>query len=53
MLCFTEVVEGKDISSHGNIFGNYGLVVSRRWLESNGGDRVVYVGDDGVFGTLL
>ena len=53
MLCFTEVAEGKDISSHGNMFGNYGLVVSRRWLEYNGGDRVVYVGDDAVFGTLL
>jgi hypothetical protein len=53
MLCFTEVAEGKVITNHGISFGNYGLVVSREWLESNGGDRVAYVGEGGMFGVLL
>lgn len=53
MLCFSEVAEGKVITNHGLSFGNYGLVVSREWLDGNGGDRVAYVGEDGKFGTLL
>ena len=53
MLCFSEVPLGKKIEHHGFHFGQYGLVVSRKWLEKNGGDRVAYVGEDGKFGRIL
>lgn len=46
MLCFTEVPEGRGLSFHHLSFGGYGLVVSRNWLESNGGDRVIYAGNN-------
>ena len=45
MLCFTEVPEGRDLAFHHLSFGAYGLVVNRDWLESSGGDRVMYVGN--------
>jgi hypothetical protein len=44
MVCFTEVQEGRDLFLHYLNFGCYGVVVSQTWLESNGGDRVVYAG---------
>jgi hypothetical protein len=46
MLCFTEVPEGRDLAFHHLSFGGYGLVVERDWLESSGGDRVMYVGNN-------
>ncbi len=46
MLCFTEVPQGRDITYQHLSFGGYGLVVQRQWLESNGADRVLYVGDN-------
>ncbi|MDD2335318.1 MAG: hypothetical protein PHD01_01935 [Geobacteraceae bacterium] len=46
MLSFTEVPTGKQITNHGFVFGSYGLVVTREWVERNGGDRVVYIGDN-------
>ena len=44
MLCFTEVHDGRDLFPHFLNFGAYGVVVSRNWLETNGGDRVLYAG---------
>lgn len=46
MLCFTEVPQGRDITYQHLSFGGYGLVIQRQWLESNGADRVLYVGDN-------
>lgn len=46
MVCFTEVPEGRDLTLHHLSFGGYGVVVRREWLERNGGDRVLYVGED-------
>lgn len=46
MLCFTEVPEGRDVAFHLLSFGGYGLVVNRDWLESSGGDRVIYAGNN-------
>ena len=48
MVCFTEVQEGRDLFLHYLNFGSYGVVVSRTWLESNGGDRVLYAGPSSV-----
>lgn len=44
MICFTEVHDGRDLYPHYLNFGGYGVVVSRDWLETNGGDRVLYAG---------
>ncbi|RKR31204.1 abortive phage resistance protein AbiGi (putative antitoxin) [Paraburkholderia sp. BL17N1] len=44
MICFSEVQAGRDLLAHYLNFGTYGVVVSRAWLESNGGDRVLYTG---------
>lgn len=46
MICFTEVHDGRDLFPHYVNFGAYGLVVKQSWLESSGGDRVVYTGPD-------
>lgn len=46
MICFTEVPEGRDLSFQYLSFGGYGVVVRRNWIEQNGGDRVLYLGDD-------
>jgi hypothetical protein len=46
MLCFTEVPEGRDLPAHHLLFGGYGVVVRREWLAANGGDRVLYIGDN-------
>lgn len=46
MLCFTEVPQGRVLDTHRSSYGDYGLVVSRGWLERNGADRVVYVGQN-------
>lgn len=53
MLCFTEVPEGRSLHLHYLNFGAYGLVASRNWLERNGGDRVIYVGQDAAVSTRL
>lgn len=45
MICFAEVSKGSCVDHHGLSFGQWGVVVSRDWLEQQGGDRVVYVGD--------
>jgi hypothetical protein len=45
MLCFTEVPQGRELPYHHLSFGGYGVVVERHWLEKNGGDRVMYIGD--------
>lgn len=46
MLCFTEVLNERELFSHHMLFGAYGIVVNQRWLEANGGDRVVYLGEN-------
>ena len=46
MLCFTEVLSERELFTHHMLFGAYGIVVSQRWLEANGGDRVVYTGEN-------
>jgi hypothetical protein len=46
MICFTEVQDGRDLLAHYMDFGAYGVVVSRSWLEANGGDRVLYMGQN-------
>lgn len=46
MICFTEVHGSRDLTAHYLNFGAYGVVVSREWLERNGGDRVLYTGPD-------
>lgn len=45
MICFTEVPSGRDISMHAYQFGKYGIGLRREWLEEQGADRVIYVGD--------
>jgi hypothetical protein len=42
MICFTEVHDSRDLLTHYMTFGSYGIVVKRDWLESQGGDRVLY-----------
>ncbi len=44
MLCLTEVPSGRVIDMHRLLFGSYGLVISRDWVERNGGDKVIYIG---------
>lgn len=44
MICFTEVSPARSLHYHSMAFGQYGLVVRRRWLEENGGVKVSYVG---------
>lgn len=46
MLCFSEVPEGRDLAYHHLSFGGYGVVVSKNWIESSGGDRVIYAGNN-------
>ncbi len=46
MICFTEVPEGRQLWFQHLSFGPYGVVVSRSWLERNGADRVLYVGEN-------
>jgi hypothetical protein len=46
MVCFTEVPEGRDLALHHLSFGGYGVVVRKDWLDRNGGDRVLYLGED-------
>ena len=46
MLCFTEALEERSLFNHNFLFGAYGLLVSRHWIEQHGGDRVVYVGEN-------
>lgn len=53
MICFTEVQEGRDLKLHYLNFGAYGIVVTREWLERNGGDRVVYTGQGSELTTRL
>lgn len=53
MICFTEVQEGRDLNQHYLNFGAYGIVVTREWLERNGGDRVVYTGQGSELTTRL
>jgi hypothetical protein len=45
MICLTEVAGGRDVGMHHYQFGNYGLFLSREWIEQQGADRVLYVGD--------
>jgi hypothetical protein len=45
MLCFSEVTSGKNISDNKQMFGHYGLVLTRDWVENNGGDKVIYIGN--------
>ncbi len=53
MLCFTEVPDGRSIAAHAVTFGQYGLVISRKWIEDFGGDRVAYVGHGSAFSKHL
>ena len=45
MICFSEVSKGSRVDHHGLSFGQWGVVVSRDWLEEQGGDRVLYIGE--------
>ncbi len=53
MVCFTAVPAGKLVAEQRAAFGNFGLVASRAWIEKNGGDRVVYVGDNSALSRTL
>ncbi len=53
MICFTEVQGARDLKPHYLNFGAYGVVVTRDWLERNGGDRVVYAGPNSALTTRL
>ena len=53
MICFTEVQGARDLKPHYLNFGAYGVVVTRDWLERNGGDRVVYTGPHSALTTRL
>ncbi|MDY7538456.1 hypothetical protein QN372_04590 [Undibacterium sp. RTI2.1] len=46
MLCFTEIPEGRVLSTQHFGFGGYGVVIKRYWLEQNNADRVIYVGEN-------
>jgi hypothetical protein len=53
MVCFTAVPPGKLITEHRSVFGDFGVVASRAWIETNGGDRIVYVGDNSALSQTL
>lgn len=53
MICFTEIPEGRQLWFQHLSFGPYGVVVSRGWLERNGADRVLYVGDNSALSRRL
>ena len=53
MVCFTAIPAGKLLDEHRADFGDYGIVASRTWIEKNGGDRVVYVGDNSALSRTL
>lgn len=53
MICFTEVQEGRNLTMHYLNFGAYGVVMTREWLERNGGDRVIYAGQNSALTTRL
>ncbi len=53
MLCFTEVPNGRILDTHRTSFGEYGLVISQRWVEDNGGDKVIYVGNGSAISCQL
>lgn len=46
MICFTEAYGARNLDEQYNQFGEYGVVVTHKWLEDNGGDRVLYVGSE-------
>lgn len=46
MICFTELTDGRDLHDHRFQFGSFGVVVDSSWVGRNGGDRVVYFGDN-------
>ncbi len=45
MICLTEVPAGRSTDFHQYQFGPYGLFIRQSWLDRNGADRVLYVGD--------
>ena len=53
MICFTEVPEGKEIKLHGQMFGYYGVLVRKEFIDKYNGDKVIYVGDNKSVGKLL
>lgn len=44
MICLSEIPEGRRVDSHAFQFGQWALVLSRKWVEQHGGDRVIYMG---------
>lgn len=53
MICFTEVPEGRLLWFQHLSFGPYGVVVIGSWLERNGADRVLYVGENSALSRRL
>lgn len=53
MICLTEVPDGRNVCDHQVAFGSYGLVLSRQWVEQNGGDRVFYIGQNSTMSRQL
>jgi hypothetical protein len=45
MICLTEVPKGRAVTFHQYQYGRYGLYIRREWLERQGADRVLYLGE--------
>ncbi|MBP1473675.1 hypothetical protein J7I44_05145 [Frateuria sp. MAH-13] len=45
MICLTEVPNGREVTFHQYQYGRYGLFIRREWLERQGADRVLYLGE--------
>lgn len=45
MICVSEIPKGRHVDNHALDFGQWAVVVSREWLEQQGGDRVIYMGN--------
>lgn len=46
MICFTEIVPGRNLIWHRQVFGGYGIMPTLDWMLRNQADRVLYVGSN-------
>jgi hypothetical protein len=53
MICFTEVVPGRNLQWHRQMFGAYAIMPNWTWMEKNNADRVIYIGNNSPVSRLL
>lgn len=46
MICFTEIVPGRNLTWHRQMFGGYGIMPTLDWMIRHHADRVLYVGSN-------